>query len=360
MMLFYELLQVALGQRECLSRMPTEEEWWMLYDMAQKQTVAGVSFVALEKLSGKEQKPPQDLLFEWIGSYTQIEQQNKLLNQRCAEIAKFFEEVGFRSCILKGQGNALLYDNPLSRTPGDIDILLEGGKDKIREFVRKHFPDSKDETLHYDFPLFDDVPIEVHYKPQYLSCPKYDRRLQAWFNENAEKQFEHQITVDETGVTFCVPTPAFNFVVQLAHVTGHFFHGGIGMRHMIDLYYVLKAIKYEEHGELMAIVGHLGLTKFTCGLMWVLQKTLGLDKQYMIVEPVEQVGIVVLNEINDGGNFGQYRSKEQSLRGRSLIGKGVVFAKRQYRMTSIYPAEAVWQVILVGKHVINKYLLKTA
>ncbi len=66
MTLFYELLQVAIGQRECLSRMPTEEAWGMLYDMAELQTVAGVSFVALEKLSGKEQKPPQDLLFDYL------------------------------------------------------------------------------------------------------------------------------------------------------------------------------------------------------------------------------------------------------------------------------------------------------
>ncbi len=149
-------------------------------------------------------------------------------------------------------------------------------------------------------------------------------------------------------------------MVQLAHVTGHFFHGGIGMRHIVDLYYVLKAINQEDHRSLSAVIDHLGLTKFACGLMWVLQKTLGLDKLYMIVEPVEQVGIVVLNEISDGGNFGRYKSKAQSLKGRSFTGKGVVFAKRQYRMTSIYPAEAVWQVILVGKHVINKYLLKTA
>lgn len=360
MKLFYELLQVAIGNKDCMSKAPTDEEWWMLYDIAQKQTVVGIAFLALEKLSEKGQKAPQDLLFEWIGNYTQIEQQNKLLNKRCAEVAFHFAKAGFRSCILKGQGNALMYDVPLSRTSGDIDIWLEGGKSKILDFIRSRFPDSKGEILHYDYPIYDDVPVEAHYKPQYLSSPKYDRRLQTWFNDNAEEQFEHQITIGEPDVTFCVPTPAFNFMVQLAHVTGHFFHGGIGMRHMIDLYYVLKAIKPDGHEELSAVVDRLGLTKFACGLMWVLQETLGLDRQYMIVEPSRNIGIVVLNEIIGGGNFGRYKSKEQSLRGRSLIGKGIVFAKRQYRMTAIYPAEAIWQVILVGKHVINKYLLETA
>ena len=38
------------------------------------------------------------------------------------------ENEGFANCILKGQGNALLYPDPYMRTPGDIDIYLEGGR----------------------------------------------------------------------------------------------------------------------------------------------------------------------------------------------------------------------------------------
>ncbi len=358
MALFYELLRVALGNQETLSKTPSDSEWRSIYRAAQKQTVVGFAFEALERLHNKGIRPPQVILYEWIGSCEQIKKQNILLNKRCIEVTQLVEKAGFRSCILKGQGNAFIYPDPLSRTSGDIDIWMEGGKSRVRDFVKSRFPNAKEEVLHFNYPVFNDVPVEVHYKPQYLSSPKYDRRLQKWFNENAEKQFDNKITTKDTGAKFCVPTPDFNFIVQLTHVTGHFFHGGIGMRHMIDLYYVLKAIKPDEQEELSAVVDSLGLTKFACGLMWVLQETLGLDRQYMIVEPLEEVGVVVLNEINGGGNFGRYKSKDQSLRGRSLLGKGVVFVKRQYRMTTIYPAEAVWQVIQVGKHVVNKYVLK--
>ena len=34
-------------------------------------------------------------------------------------------EDGLRCCILKGQGNALMYPNPYSRTPGDIDVWID-------------------------------------------------------------------------------------------------------------------------------------------------------------------------------------------------------------------------------------------
>ena len=49
--MFYELIQVALGQREKLGRSPSDEEWAELFVLSQKQGVVGVALPALEKLS---------------------------------------------------------------------------------------------------------------------------------------------------------------------------------------------------------------------------------------------------------------------------------------------------------------------
>ena len=359
MALFYELLRVALGNQETLSKTPSDSEWRSIYRAAQKQTVVGFAFEALERLHNKGIRPPQDMLYEWIGACEQIKKQNILLNKRCAEITLVVSDAGFRSCILKGQGNAALYPNPLSRTSGDIDIWLEGGKERVRGFVKSQYPKAKDEVLHYDFPVFSDVPVEAHYKPQYLSSPKYDRRLQQYFSSIAEEQFCHTITLLNTDSAVCIPTPEFNVVQQLAHIIGHFFHGGIGMRHLIDYYYVMVTLdSIGKNKDFTSILKSLGLLKFASGLMWVLQETLGLQDKYLIVEPSEQVGYIILNEIRAGGNFGRYKSEKYSLKGRSLLGKAMVFAKRQYRMFSIFPAEAVWQMIDVFIHVVKKYVLK--
>ena len=57
-----------------------------------------------------------------------------------AKVCRNFEQEGFRCCILKGQGNALLYPDPYMRTPGDIDIYLEGGRKRIMEYVNRVCP----------------------------------------------------------------------------------------------------------------------------------------------------------------------------------------------------------------------------
>lgn len=124
MNLFFELLQVALGHRSSLSRNPSKQEWIELFSVAQEQTVAGVAFEALDILSNKGINPPKAILFEWIGFVELIKNQNRIVNQRCAEVTKRILEAGWKTCILKGQGNARFNINPFSRQSGDIDIWV--------------------------------------------------------------------------------------------------------------------------------------------------------------------------------------------------------------------------------------------
>ncbi len=124
--LFYELVRVALGNQKCLSKSPSEEEWIQLFDMAEKQCVDGITYQALEILAKQEQKPAEDVMLNWFSYAEQIKEQNRIVNQRCVDITKLFVEAGFRTCILKGQGNARMYPYPLTRVPGDIDIWVIG------------------------------------------------------------------------------------------------------------------------------------------------------------------------------------------------------------------------------------------
>ena len=97
--------------------------------LQKKQAVAGVAFTALDSLSRQEQKPPLDILYQWLGYSEQIKRQNVIVNKRCVEITKLFAEAGFKTCILKGQGNARMYKDPLSRSSGDIDLWILGHAD---------------------------------------------------------------------------------------------------------------------------------------------------------------------------------------------------------------------------------------
>ena len=129
-MLLFELIQIAIGRRENLSREPSVEEWWHLYEEAEKQSVVGVVLEGMAKLP-KEQYPPQALLFQWVGDSEQIKAQNRIVNKRTAELINLFSKEGFHGCILKGQGNAMMYPNPYSRMSGDIDIWIDAPRDKV-------------------------------------------------------------------------------------------------------------------------------------------------------------------------------------------------------------------------------------
>jgi len=355
MTLFYELIQVALGNREVLSRTPSETEWYDLYNMCQKQSVVGVAFDALECLNEQRQKPPFDLLYQWIGDAEQIKQQNLRVNRRCVEISRMFAEAGFKTCILKGQGNAKMYANPLARTSGDIDIWLmaqgegftvDDTRQRIDEFVHSRFPEIKGGKMHIEFPMFDDVAVEVHYIPRNMYAPKHDRRLQAFFREKAEEQFRNQVTLEGADGTCAVPTAEFNLVQQLSHMMSHVMGEGIGLRQFIDYYYVLKTV----HGSRFMVQGwddelrEMGLLKFAQGVMWIEKELLGLEEKYLIVEPSEKIGRAIQRTIEDGGNFGHHSSLN-SLRHQSLIGRAIGGAKQSLRAMRYFPTEATWKVI---------------
>lgn len=125
--LFIELLQISLGEKEQLSQMPSHLEWPALYEESERQAIVGVMMDGLERLPA-EQRPPQDVLFQWIGRIQMIKSRNKQLNEHCLELQQILATDGFDSCNLKGQGNALLYPNPLRRQSGDVDIWVRGKK----------------------------------------------------------------------------------------------------------------------------------------------------------------------------------------------------------------------------------------
>ncbi len=199
-------------------------------------------------------KPPLDLLCQWIEDAERIKQQNLKVNQRCVEITRMFAEAGFKVCILKGQGNARMYPTPLARTAGDIDAWVSGltdnTDDSLRErvdgFVHSKFPEIKGGRMHIEFPVLDDVIVEVHYIPRYMYAPKRDRRLQAFFREKAEEQFSNQVSLEGTEGTCAVPTAEFNLVQQLSHMMSHVMGEGIGLRQFIDYYYVLQQFRDES------------------------------------------------------------------------------------------------------------------
>ena len=346
MFLLFELIQVAFGNKEKLSREPSDDEWIELYSMIQEQAIAGVLFMGLDKLEPHGQKPPLSVLYDWIGQAELIKTRNREVNKCCVELSYLLEESGFRSCILKGQGNARMYPNPLLRTSGDIDVWVDGSREVIRNFVILRCPGAHDGTLHIDFPIFEDMPVEVHYKPGYSIVPKYDKRLQRWFQGQAEMQFTHRVMLD--GEEVCVPTVEFDAVHQMQHMLRHFIVEGIGLRHLIDYYYLMQSL-YAENSD-TANIGEtfrfLGMDRFASGIMWIEKEILGIDERLLLVPVSERVGRIILEGVMAGGIFGHYR-KENKERRKSVLRRGLIDAWRMMKIMPVQPREVIYR--LMGK-----------
>lgn len=351
--LFFQLLQVAIGKRDKLDIAPSEEEWAQLLAMAKKQSLAGICFTAVEKLP-QEKLSGEDLIMQWTGETIKIARQNKKVNEDVVALFRVLESKGFRCCLLKGQGNALMYAHPLSRTPGDIDVWVSchnkyNSEKDIRSIIRTIKtlnPQAKAVYHHIDAPAFNGTPVEVHYRPQFLFSYRHNKRLQRYFAENAAAQFAHKVNLD--GYEVAVPTASFNIVFQLSHIYQHLFNEGIGLRQIVDYFYVLKkfntGLSIEDREAKLTSLGkllrRLGLYYIAGALMWILEEKLGMPREWAIVPPDEKRGRFVLNEILQGGNFGKYDERNQRF-GRSRIGRNVQRLIRDFRLVRYFPSEAL-------------------
>ena len=408
-MLFFELLQIAIGNRDRFSQTPTEGEWRELFALAQKQAMVGITFRGVEQLPG-EHRPPKQLLMQWYMATERIKKMNADLDRKALAVAEKFRGEGFPGVVLKGQGISKLYilrDNDnvdendnchpeeniaqhnderltiseansqqptanlsIYRTPGDIDIWLFGERKEVLDYVRSHVPDCKPVYHHVDFPVVEGLDIEVHFTPSWMNSPVTNRRLQRFFRENCAAELqtvchwplavgpredddsaaELQATAIANsqapianGQPLPVPSLAFNRVYILVHIYRHLFAEGIGLRQLLDYYFVLcQGFTEEEREETMRVLRSLKMERFARAVMWVLQAVYGMEERFLLVAPDEREGRFLLDEVMLAGNFGQYDERLQHEQGESALHWGWRKVMRNFRFVSSYPSEVLW------------------
>ncbi len=380
MSLFVDLIQIALGTRTVLSRIPSENEWQQIYEIAAKQSLVGIVLYGIEELRAKnaELSVPRVLLLQWIGEVQMIEQQNKKLNEAAEHLIRVFKNGGLRSCVLKGQGVARLYDVrckksdvrsqnseqsseslkvqesqgasgslSLRRQPGDIDLWVEGGREKVLQFLKSSCLKTGTVVIHHvDTSIIDGVETEVHFLPSYsynyLRYVKYKK----FFKEEANQQFDH---FDEQ-VGFAYPTNMFNAVYLMMHIFRHVFHEGIGLRQLMDYYFVLIHLTDEERKWAYGKLKWLGLGKVTSAVMYVMKAVFLMDYKYLLCSPSEKTGKYLLEEIIAGGNFGKFGEQYEATHGGSGFNLYLKNLKRLGKVYSLCPSEVLWAPIWKPSH----------
>jgi len=348
--IYFALLRIALNVSAelCLPRALTEREWLWVHDFSVKQCLVGLAFCAIEKLPNA-QRPPRELLLRWSLEAHQVQLVNGKMNSTAARLTTMFTERGLHPVILKGQANARLYPNPLSRQAGDIDILIEGGRGGVVKTLKDMgFDVEKDDNVsdhhvHLDAKLFDGITIEVHFEPTSCNSPIKTRRMRRFLAQELEGLGEcGEGGVDRGEVAapegFFAPGIAFALVMQLSHLRQHFFSTGIGLRQLADYHQLLVHSTPQDRARVAEQLRKFGLYNMARAVMWVMRHVFGLSDEHLLCAPHEKRGKTLLTVIMNGGNFGRYASDYNV----PVFKRWLIDRKRTLKLFAFDPSEILW------------------
>ena len=312
---YLDFIRYCLHQKEELPERIITICWEDFIAFCRRQGVLGL---VLEGMDRSRLSVPSNVVLEWFSYVERIKSENLLLDKRSVEVSHFFNEKNYRSCILKGQANALYYPKPELRSPGDIDIWVEGKVIDIIKLILKEHPDVHYSIHHIKFPIYKETTVEVHYRPVYMTNWFKDKILQKFILKKEFEQFNHQVKMKDRAIG--VLTNEFNLAFQMLHMYNHFFTSRNNLKQMIDYYYLLKKSFNEETDtkEVLALLDDLGVKKYAAGMMWIQKEILGIEEDALLLTPNSEYGNIILREMLTFGN--RMESSKLSLVIHQIVG----------------------------------------
>lgn len=362
---FFELIQVSLGNRVCLSRTPSEGEWSNLFEMSMKQSLVGICFVGVQHL--QKQNLPELLYLKWMGLAAKIQQRNEVLNRQCIELQRSLATEGFCSAILKGQGIGALYgDLSRLRQSGDIDVWIPNGIEASMRWIEINYGKVEFDYINAHVPCFSDTEVELHWRVQALSNLFLNKKLQRWLGQEKVKEMvmkgkatlkfsEHT----ENNAHIVTPSAEFNAFYILLHCYHHMFECGLGLRQLMDYYFVLRDVQTKNFddfnvSEFHVLLRQFGMMRFAKGVMWVVAHIFAsyddTPNFYLGIEPNEKEGRFLLNEVMQGGNFGHHDERITKMSKDSRWQSVWSQLQHSLGLAAHYPSNMFWQPVWVVYH----------
>lgn len=340
--IFFSLIRLGLGISLSLSfKEITDKEWNAILNMAHKQTMLGIVMDAIDRLPDGVSRPPKAISMKLLKMGVNMERYNKIINLKAAEMTSFFNNKGMDAVLLKGQGLATLYPNPLHRNPGDIDLWVDSDRKILMSICNKELKGEEFTYHHIDVKLSDGIELEVHTTPSWMYAYHRNRALQRMFRKWIKDA--KYIELPEGTGRVKVPSDEMNRVYLLVHLYRHVFSEGIGLRQMADYaVFLSKGCTEEDKAIAMEHLKELNMTKFAGAVMYVMKVVFGLEDSCLLTVPDEKRGKMLLQTILDGGNFGKYDlSIDRSIKKDSAM-SFITRNARNFRLIKEYPEEVIW------------------
>lgn len=341
------LIQYSLHPELNVPLSPSDQDWCLIYEEAKRQSLVGLCFQGVQqfRLAHPECTISDNIRLQWLSEVVQIQKRNEILNLYCRQLQKELSATGIRSSILKGQAMAQLYGEKLSslRQPGDIDIYVDCSREKAIEYAYSLGDVNPQwDYKHLHLKRFKGIEVEMHYVPEILMNLRKNKKLQKWFNNHKEEMF----TESQGLVT---PSLSFNVFYILVHIYRHFLYEGIGLRQIIDYYFILKAARGKYNEEITATLSDFGMTRFAQGIMWIMKSVFQLEDSYLICKPCEKEGQYILGQVMLAGNFGHH-DKRLSGGPSGKIGTVCRIVKHNIHLLFHYPADVLWAPVWIVWH----------
>ncbi len=329
---FRRLLLISLGRESSFEKNPTLGDWKQLYSWTVRQTLVGSLNEGVHRLPA-EQMPPEEILKDWDDNTAKIARIYHTHERHVTELEALLKRLGLHGCILKGTGLSHLHPIPERRMCGDIDLWVAGDRDAIiKAFEDEGIPIYDIIYQECKAGIFLDTEVEIHFHPSKMYNPFSNARLQRFFERNSPFR-------EDTTITY--PDAKFNAVFCMAHMFRHYLEGGIGMRQMLDYYYVLQALEPADREPVMNSLKRLGMKRFTASVMTCVQYNFGLEDEFLLCPPDKKHGGRLVNDIFNMGNFGVRDKRNYTFDGETKWAK---FRRKNRRVLSnlrYYPREVI-------------------
>lgn len=331
-----------MGRMTSFEKDPTPATWDMLFGMAKTQSLIGVLYDATLQLP-EHQRPPKEMQGQWKELAEKISDIHSRHQRHIDELSPLMARLGLRGCILKGTGLSVLYPRPASRMCGDIDLWVAGRRRAIIDAFRDAgyrvhnvvYQEAKAD-------VFGDTELEIHFHASKMYNPFCNARLQRWLSKNAPFAGGQGGSSAERQPALTYPSAPFNAVFCMAHMYRHYLEGGIGMRQMMDYYYVLRQLTPEGRDYAWKALRHLGMKKFTGAVMTSMWFNFGLEDEYLLCPKDIKLGGRLVNDVIAMGNFGVRDARNYSSEDEKPLATFVRKNRRVFSNLRYYPREVIW------------------
>ena len=214
-------------------------DWDAIESLAAQHGLSAVVVDGIERLP-EEQRPPKEVLLQWIGETLQsFEYRYNLYLKTISEMAGWYNAHGYKMMVLKGFACALDWPKPEHRPCGDIDIWLFGKSQEADAILAKE-KGVKIDKSHHHHTVFDwrDFMVENHY--DFINIHHHESNIEF---EKILKELasDDSYVVEVYGEKVYLPSPNLHALFLLKHTMIHFAAEGISLRQLIDWGFFVKA-----------------------------------------------------------------------------------------------------------------------